>query len=572
MFYLSGQGGKNTIKSMQKEDIFINNIIFTNPIYKHFLHIDRKESNSDIEKMIKSKKDILIWLNIIMNTILFEGSSLFKNANELYETFYAIKFEYKLNRNNYEEEKITNNYNKFSDDIEEQFKYCESDLVTDFFNIKNNPISFQQASPSICDKCFDSQLNFNLDSQAYVFYLSNDKRIISSGNQSEELNKFIEMIKEQMIYSNNLRELKVSFNFNHKVMETIVKCDITFTITSLGTVITKLNKYVIDTTKNDSLLFNIITYFIEIVKYLFILYTLFTIFAFFVKSKRLNMLIFDILFDIFICCFLVSSYVLSLQKYSLNNVFDDIKISSIEEATSKVYDLFEYKDYEKFITQRNQSIQIDAILILVFFIRNVFVLKTSPIINLIFQIIQRSIRNSVKLIVIICLMILSFSLILHANLGYLDENYKSLGDCLIKSIIALFGIFNTSEMEKYMKLYQYIFIIAFMIIIKFFVVVFIYSIIYHSFIQIYEQYKKYKHSMIYRIVGDFLNEMLCNLLMPFSFYFIVKKIIKLKRKFGTLNLEKAAEVMEDEKKIIYQKFDIEDRDVYYFYIDNNTKL
>ena len=276
-----------------------------------------------------------------MNTILFEGSSLFKNANELYETFYAIKFEYKLNRNNYEEEKITNNYNKFSDDIEEQFKYCESDLVTDFFNIKNNPISFQQASPSICDKCFDSQLNFNLDSQAYVFYLSNDKRIISSGNQSEELNKFIEMIKEQMIYSNNLRELKVSFNFNHKVMETIVKCDITFTITSLGTVITKLNKYVIDTTKNDSLLFNIITYFIEIVKYLFILYTLFTIFAFFVKSKRLNMLIFDILFDIFICCFLVSSYVLSLQKYSLNNVFDDIKISSIEEATSKVYDLFE---------------------------------------------------------------------------------------------------------------------------------------------------------------------------------------------------------------------------------------
>ena len=111
-----------------------------------------------------------------------------------------------------------------------------------------------------------------------------------------------------------------------------------------------------------------------------------------------------------------------------------------------------------------------------------------------------------------------------------------------------------------------------MIIIKFFVVVFIYSIIYHSFIQIYEQYKKYKHSMIYRIVGDFLNEMLCNLLMPFSFYFIVKKIIKLKRKFGTLNLEKAAEVMEDEKKIIYQKFDIEDRDVYYFYIDNNTKL
>ena len=489
MFYLSGQGGKNTIKSMQKEDIFINNIIFTNPIYKHFLHIDRKESNSDIEKMIKSKKDILIWLNIIMNTILFEGSSLFKNANELYETFYAIKFEYKLNRNNYEEEKITNNYNKFSDDIEEQFKYCESDLVTDFFNIKNNPISFQQASPSICDKCFDSQLNFNLDSQAYVFYLSNDKRIISSGNQSEELNKFIEMIKEQMIYSNNLRELKVSFNFNHKVMETIVKCDITFAITSLGTVITKLNKYVIDTTKNDSLLFNIITYFIEIVKYLFILYTLFTIFAFFVKSKRLNMLIFDILFDIFICCFLVSSYVLSLQKYSLNNVFDAIKISSIEEATSKVYDLFEYKDYEKFITQRNQSIQIDAILILVFFMRNVFVLKTSPIINLIFQIIQRSIRNSVKLIVIICLMILSFSLILHANLGYLDENYKSLGDCLIKSIIALFGIFNTSEMEKYMKLYQYIFIIAFMIIIKFFVVVFIYSIIYHSFIQIYEQYK-----------------------------------------------------------------------------------
>ena len=86
LFYLSGQGGKNTIKSMQKEDIFINNIIFTNPIYKHFLHIDRKESNSDIEKMIKSKKDILIWINIIMNTILFEGSSLFKNANELYET------------------------------------------------------------------------------------------------------------------------------------------------------------------------------------------------------------------------------------------------------------------------------------------------------------------------------------------------------------------------------------------------------------------------------------------------------------------------------------------------------
>ena len=39
---------------------------------------------------------------------------------------------------------------------------------------------------------------------------------------------------------------------------------------------------------------------------------------------------------------------------------------------------------------------------------------------------------------------------------------------------------------------------------------------------------KYKNSIIYRIVGDFLNEMLCNLLMPFSFYFIVKKIIKLK--------------------------------------------
>lgn len=572
LFYLSGKGGQNTINEMQKEDIYINKILFINPLYKHFFHVDSKDNNRDISSLIKTKKDILIWLNLIFNNLLFESDtekSSFTNYYELYELFYGIKIEFKLNRDddNDKEKVQDNNYNKFSEKLYEQFQFCENDLDDFYLNIQNCPLTINNLNfPNKNDICYDCPNNlvyYDIESQAYVFSLSNNIKNF----RRTHFNAFLLAIKENLLVTSYLRELKLKFNLNHKLMQTIVKCDLKFTINSLGTVTTKLEKYVIDTTKNDSLLFGFITYFIEIVKYFFIVLTLFNIFAYFVKHKRLKLEIFSLVFDLFISSFLVASYVLSLEKYENNKQLTNIKITSFDEASAQQFNLFEYKDYQKIITQRNQSTQIDAILILVFFIRDVFLLRTSPIINLIFQVIKTSFKNSFKLIVITCLMVFCFSLVLHSSLGALDETYNNLGDCLIKSVIALFGIFDTHNIKKYMTLYQYIFIIGFMIVNKFFIIVFVFPMIYHSFIQVYTKYSKFKKNFVYKIVGDNLNEFIMNLLVPFNFYFIIKKLCKLRKIFIEIDLEKSIDTFDENKQIVYQKIDIEERDVYYFYIE-----
>lgn len=566
LFYLSGKGGQNTINEMQKEDIYINKILFINPLYKHFFHVDNKDNNKDISSLIKTKKDILIWLNLIFNNLLFDTNtdkSSFTDYYELYEVFYGIKIEFKLNR---EDEEKDNNYNLFTDQLYEQFQFCENDLDDFGLNIQNCPLRINNMNfPNKNDICYDCANNlvyFDIESQAYVFSLSNNV----NNFKRTHFNAFLLAIKENLLLTSYLRQLKIKFNLNHKLMQTIVKCDLIFTINSLGTVTTKLEKYVIDTTKNDSLLFGFITYFVEIVKYFFIVLTLFNIFSYFVKHKRLKIEIFSLLFDFFISCFLVVSYVLSLKKYENNKQLTNIKITSFDEASSQQFNLFEYKDYQNIITQRNQSTQIDAILILVFFIRNVFLLRTSPIINLIFEVIKTSFKNSFKLIVITCLMVLCFSLLLHSSLGPLDESYKNLGDCLIKSIISLFGIFNTHNIKN-MTLYQYIFIIGFMIVNKFFIIVFIFPMIYHSFIQVYTEYSKYKNNFIFKIVGDNLNEFILDLFIPFNFYFILKKLCKLRKIFKKIDLEKSIDTFDENKQFVYQKIDIEERDVYYFYIE-----
>ena len=58
-----------------------------------------------------------------------------------------------------------------------------------------------------------------------------------------------------------------------------------------------------------------------------------------------------------------------------------------------------------------------------------------------------------------------------------------------------------------------------------------------------------------------------NLLVPFNFYFIIKKLCKLRKIFIEIDLEKSIDTFDENKQVVYQKIDIEERDVYYFYIE-----
>ena len=586
LIYYSNYGTLNKIQEYTLNNI-MNDIFLFNPLYKNFLRNNAAYEQKDFSKLISTRNDLLIWLDIVFNNIIMSStvspddtarmgvdgySNYLQRDNTIYETFGSIRFSYKntdpvkskYNSTIFELPKnITENLNYF-----EEFKVSNEETSYKIFENSEGSYTFneniQENDKFICNGCIsNAKFQYNSDKNRSMHFISGGFGDYEGGSFQYYLNAFeihrsdfssiLKFIKEDSIVFPQCRMLKIDINILNISLRSIIKIALLFEFSTIGDIQAKVETDVYDTKLKLSFLANFIGllyYVIFAIIGLGVILNLFTYKLISEKAKKINYL--PTICEIAIICLLIIEFFLNSQEQVLYNetIGSDLDLDkSIYVENYTGIDKWKYYDFTNLINLIKIQQTIRGGIIILLFFRIVICFVSSPLIKYIMVLFLKTTVSIFNIMVFLFIFIFSFSLIFHVILGRNVQIYSSLSNTFLLTLTSLLGRLQIRD-TKYMTTIHYFIIVIFFIIIKFIIFTFLYGVIKETFEVVRKEYNEYVEKPHFKYVGENFNLFLKYLLFPISFYFMIRDFMRIKRKYKNFGKLEAF-VKEDNNRKFY---------------------
>jgi hypothetical protein len=574
-FYMfQNMSGSIDIRESYDLNNFLKSVFIFNPMYKIFLRNQNAYTKTfAFEEIVRTKQDMMLWLDIIFNNLVMnngldndnhaqEGidtyNNFFQKSNTIYEILGGIKFECKLvqSAGSFPD----TNYIKLGSNITSTFQvYDEYEIYKEetapqplnSFNIRNFTDPYDE---NICSKCFSKNKlpNINLTNDIETegnfadfseggYYLYMNNMIMNRTVFNEIYNIF----RQSFILNSQFRQLRISFNALHVYHNTIIKFELMFEFSTIGDTQVSVTTDYLDTGSNESEFYKFLEIFIFFQMSFFslsIVYRLFT--TYLIRNITKLWSYTSIIYDILILTLFIFSLSFVLQADYLvqtqihENIFEKIKAGTTKNSSvvfNNTKNEYQYHDIGDILDLYNAYDLLAGIINLLLFFRILFYLSASPLISFIINLGMRTIVDIFNIILILTMFLLSYSLITHVMLGASVFQFSMFSRSLLLSFISLLGSIDTSQYGQ-LSTVQLTIIISLLIVIKFMLYTFLYAFIKETFDKLKKEYKAYRSTPHFKLVGDSVYQFFRYLVPIINFYWMIKETVDLRKVFN-INLE-----------------------------------
>lgn len=324
---------------------FLTTLIFFNPLYKNFLTDPNDYSTQNINKAIKSKSDLLVYLDIVLNNLLMsefnnetekysdETSNYFKRKDTNYEILYAIKLSFmSTSFENYKSSSTRPKtlYPLNTEQISNLYYINEYSLKTEEYSPKLLKVSnvthdlLIKYEKEICNSCFSNgKIKFSKSSQNNTFiihgqindYIDGAYTLFINPNILDKaaVDAILMIVKDVLINNNDNVLIKLNLNIIHVYLLAICSFTILFEVNQFDNLFGSLDFEILDTGTNDSNFYSLICLTINIQIVFLIINMLFNIISKWkMKHGTKKISYFEIYFDFIILC--LYAYLLHIEN------------------------------------------------------------------------------------------------------------------------------------------------------------------------------------------------------------------------------------------------------------------
>ena len=580
----------------------LSNALFFNPMLKHFFANEEAYDAKDLNKLINTKKDLLIWFKIVLNNMFFPSplrdnktefdldyynNFLFLNTS-VYELLLGSRIIFKFANQIDQENGLLFNISKelpedlkmkspfFSEHTEfnEAIVLEDLDEINDVIssNTKNQcSMEYQYFNFTKTNKIYFKYNNeidqIKLTSTKLYEYEKNGFMLALSDNMTKlEMSAIIQLMKDKILFSKALRAIIINMNIINPFSENLIKTDVLFEISPFGSIFAKITYIFIDILEYDKASGIAFKKFVYVLIALYFLKVIFNIICYLCKSKTLKFPIMELVLDIVLFCLII------LVLVSKTNFEKDIadfrtkyEIENMEDAKNKTGNFtnrYFYDDCIDFAESLEQIRKIGSICVILLFLKLALSLTVMCLVQFMIKVIVDFIKNAMNFALFIFTLLIWFTLFVHYRFGTTNEYLSYFSNCFLVNLIALVGVVDTSFYGD-ITITDKALLLLFLFVLKFVSMAFLLSLIKTTYDSAKKSLSEYRKSKIYQVNKELPYDFLKNALIPISTYFTIKEIMRLRKIFKDADFAKIVE--KKDRNIVFIKFDIDDRDIFYFY-------
>jgi hypothetical protein len=558
---------KGTLYLYQENDmtnVLLENIIFS-PIYKNFLKNEDTISSKNIQEYITTKRELLIFLNIIFNNLVLtpgfgannpKVNSFFYSNNEPYEFFYGIRIGFKFNNPRNKSEALSKNYfnitnNNITDSISyfNEFLYREEDNSPISINSGYNISVLQSNDKNLCDGCFEKrEIKFSniTDTNSSLYLIDGLFGTYDSGSYYFDINPYkftivqfnylMEVIKD-MIIEPNCRMMYVNLNILNIYFMVLQRVQLLFEFSIIGNVFPNINSIIFETKTATNDAYQIFNTIAICQVGIFLVALIFNIISTYLAKKKIKISSFIIYYDLsVIIVFAICNFIYIQRANEQKKILGDNLIDTKSNSTN--YEDWRYRELGSLTDIDDYYYQFYSMLCLIVFIRTLLFFMASPLVKFIWLLFRLTLKNIFNILVILIIFILSFTLIFHIILGGQKQEFSDLSTTLVIVFASILGKLQYPFKKDANNIgsINNLIIIVMMILIKFILFRFIFAVIKETYDKLVIEYKDFKRRDHYKLVKETIFLFLKYFLFPISLYFMYNDYMFFKRKYGNKDL------------------------------------
>jgi hypothetical protein len=596
VYYYYNHNGTLNIEASNEMRRTLDLAILFNPVYKNFIDKGNAYTNKDFPEMIRSKQDVILYLDLLFNNLAINSNltmgpfnqtdkynNYFSKQEIVYEMFSGVRLMSKLrqHKNSTQAQAETifqipstmTPYLYYFTDISSSNGEETRPIILNTTGRDMNLLT--QFEEEICVDCFTNQtLKYALDPK--MTNIQGKFGIYANGGYFFVVNPYllnrkifheiVETIKIPMILNDNCNAFIISFNVLNIYYATLIPYDIIFEFSVNGDVQTTVQANILDTGWNPSPFWKIIMYFTYFQQTFFALNLIARIIMRSLvssKAKKVGFLIIiydSLLFFLFI--------VLEVKNLGSDKLYSNIMgldfVSFAKISHTPLYQnpiAWKYFNFNPVVEVYDLVNQLSCATIFLMFFRVLFYLSGSPLIKYIIALITTTLSGIMNIMTIFIVFSATFTLVFHILLGQHISVFTDLSSSFLMTLSSILGSLETKYFSG-LSTVQNLLIIIFLIIIKFILYTFVFAIILQTYETIRTKYRDYKKKDHYKLVGETIFLFVKYMFVPISFYFMYKDYKKYKSVYAALNLQSIVAEGDLKQNITFHKMIIEKREVF----------
>lgn len=569
----------------------LSNALFFNPMLKHFFANDEAYESKDLNKLISTKKDLLIWFKIVLNNMFFSTSLpdnktefdldyynnfLFLNTS-VYEILLGSRIIFKFSNQIDQENELFNFSKELPDELKmkspffsEHIEFNEAIVLEDIDEIKDVISSSTKNQCSIENQYFfftNKTGKIKLTTTNLYEYEKNGFMLALSDNMTKlEMSAIIKLMKDKILFSKALRAIIININIINTFSENLIKTDVIFEISPFGSIFSKISYSFIDLLEYDNPSGITFKKFVYVLIVLYFLKVIFNIICYLCKSRTLKFPILELVLDVILFCLIILTLAKKTKFVNEISEFRDYyeihNLEDIQKKSENFSNRYFYHDCVKFAESLEQIRKIGSICVILLFTKLALSLTVMCLVQFMIKVILDFIKNSMNFALFIFTLLIWFTLFVHYRFGTKNEYLSYFSNCLLANIISLVGVVDTTFYGE-IPITDKVLLLLFLFILKFVSMGFLLSLIKRTYDSAKKSLNEYRKSKIYQVNKELPYDFLKNALIPISTYFTIKEILRLRKIFKDADFAKIVE--KKDRNIVFVKFDINDRDIIYFY-------
>jgi hypothetical protein len=565
--YLYYDGKLSLNAEYQMSEVLYNDIIFPS-VYKNLLRKTKEYENKDLSGLISSKKDLLVYLDIIFNNLIFDKgdykskdtsfdiyNGFFQRQNIPYQIYYALRIGFKTNNKLVKVDNFINLGKNIEDKLTyyHEYQQKEEDNSPKTLIISKTSLNIlRKYEDLICDACFTRKKllyvkNFN-DTSALLEYSTGEYGSYEGGSfffdinpnlvDRKTFNELLSVVKDILINNPYCRMMYINMNIISVYYKAIERFQLLFEFSILGTVQSTLKEYLLDFLLNKNFYIKAIYYSTMVQVAIFMISLLFRFLSKCLVSPKVKIGSFYMLYDaVIIGLFFYCVYLNGLYEELISQTLGDSMTTPVnikKDPFNPKY--WKYFELSPIMEIDNLYDRVYAFMVMLTFLRTLFFFMASPLIRFIANLLLTTTKNIFNIFVILLVFILSLMLIFHISLGIEIREFTDLNTTLLIAFSSILGSLNNKI--KNLTSIEYVIIIILLILIKFILFTFIFAIIKDTFDTLNKEFRNYRKRDHYKLVRESVILFLKYLMLPFSFYFMIQDYRYFSGIFAGKNLEK----------------------------------